>query len=1252
MEGFSSRAGPTSSWLEQLASTARDSALSELPQGVELCAGRYLVRREVGRGGMGIVYEAWDAERQESVALKTLSRSSPTSIYRIKQEFRGLAHLTHPNLVRLHELFEDAGRWCFTLELVPGETLLRALHGAPAAPVLAALRQLCDGICALHAAGKLHRDLKPNNVLCTPSGRVVILDFGLAEDISALAGPSEATGHSGTPGYMAPELLTGGRASPASDWYSFGVIVWELLTGRLPWEAERAPVPNRSAAPPGLDHIPIELVPFCRSLLALDPALRPGAAEVRAVLEPKLLQGARATAAPRAPSSAPGAGSAPPRGFLGRARELDWLRQAYAACCRGQRPVVLLLSGESGIGKSALVQSFLSEHEQALVLLGRCYEREFVPYKAFDAAVDELCRYLLQLPEPELEALLPDDFTALCLLFPVLGRVREVGTPAQQSEDAHELRRRGFVALEQLLGRLRERMPVLLWIDDLQWTDGDSTSLLLHLLRQPSAPKILLIASHRSDLGAQHRGLRELYETLASDVRLDVRALELGPLAREDALSLLESVAPRAPRELLEQAAAQAQGHPFLLEQLSRYAERSAPDPDAWPSLEEAIAARLEVLPLEQRKALELLAFAGRPLLEPVGRAAAGAGWHSAVQALCSTRLARRSPVDGSASCYHDSIREAVLGTASARRARQCHRSLARAMLRCVALQPEHLALHLVGSGHPARGAEQMAVAAGRAAAALAFERAAQLYQGALEQGRFAASDARRLQVARAHALAAAGHGFDAAQLYLAVAQAGSFEPSERSAEVLELRTRAAEQYLLSGRLEQGLELLRGALRSLGLRLPSSAPGTIASFAYQRTRLRLRGYHFEAQLVPEPVARRLQLLQRASAALARLDPLRASELASRALLLALESGSAEAISGALVSDLVMGTLLRVSDAELGQRRERAEHACARHGSPQERAQLHSALATVARLKAQPDLPAALEQFERFFEIHRAHVLPRASYERPWEEWARSVVRCLQGQLATVAREVPARLDEGWARGDHCIVPLWAGGDQLLARLAVGDVEAAERDWARAERAWSSRSFTLQDLMLALGATHLQRYRGNPRGAWQIAETARQRLESSPLRRMPNAVDAIQSMRGHAALELAARAESAQERRQWLELARGIQRPPPPQLHLPTLFRCHLLDAARHFQQGDEERAALLLGRAEPHLESIPLYAQAVRYRRGLLMGGARGEELVVQARGFFCHAGVVEPERFLELLVPGYTPRQAARSARAPSAVA
>ena len=787
----------------------------------------------------------------------------------------------------------------------------------------------------------------------------------------------------------------------------------------------------------------------------------------------------------------------------------------------------------------------------------------------------------------------------------MLGRVREPSTQlTADSEDAHELRRRGFEALGALLENIRERHPVVLWIDDVQWTDADSTHLLLHLLRQAAAPKILFIASHRSDPGAEHPFLQPMYEALASDVRLDVRQLELGPLSRDDATALLASVSPGAPAALVERA----QGHPFLLEELSRHAARRASGAEAWPSLEEALGARIDALASEERRTLELLALAGRPLSERRARAASGPRWHASLQALCGSRLARRDSVDGHVSCYHDAIRETVLGAVSARRARQCHRALARAMLRGSDLHPEHLALHLLGAGHPARAAEQLVVAARRAAASLAFERAAQLYQSALELGRVEASEARALRLARAHALSAAGRGNEAADLYLALLDEGD----ER--ELLELRTRAAEQYLLSGRLEQGLELLRSALGSLGLRLHTTAPGAIASFVYHRARLRLRGYHFEPQPVLEATARRLRLLQRASVALVRLDPLRASELASRALLLALETGSAAAIGTAFVSDLFVGTLLRVSDAELSRRRQRAEQACARFGGVQERALLHSALAAAARLKPQPDLPAALAHFEHFFQIHQEHVLPRASYERPWEEWGRAVVRCLQGDLARVAREVPARLDEGWARGDHCIVPLWAGGDTLLARLAVGDVAAAERDLTRALRVWSSRSFTLQDLMLVMGAFQLQRYRGNARAAWQIAEDATTRLATSPLRRMPNAVDALLAMRGHAALEVAARTDSASERRQLLQLARRIWRVPPRDGNLSAVYRCQVLAAAWHYQQGDQKRSALALESAEPHLQSIPLYAHAVRYRRGVLRGDQEGADWAANAK--------------------------------------
>jgi tetratricopeptide (TPR) repeat protein len=1229
MTQFPERSSPVSSWLEFVASTTHEAPVPDLEPGAQLGTGRYVVQRKLGRGGMGVVYAVRDEERGESVALKTLTRSSPAAIYRIKNEFRALSHLIHPNLVRLYELFEDQGHWCFTLELVEGETLFGALQGASSTALRAALRQLANGICALHAAGKLHRDLKPSNIMLTPSGRVVILDFGLAEHIPAKA--SDRLGHrnpssgppSGTPGYMAPELALGTAATRASDWYAFGVIVSVLTTGRLPNPGAAGSRAHAEPAEALSQQVTHEFAELCRALLSAEPEARPEAAEVLRWL------GDATPVFPRDPS----------RPICGRERELDWLRQGYAESRRGTRPVLLLLSGDCGIGKTALVEAFLAELRETTVFVGRCYEYELLPFKAFDALIDELSLQLARLAPETLSEVLPPEFAALCRLFPVLGRVRAPAAPPDTTDaDPHESRRRGFQALGQLLARLRETKPLVLWIDDLQWTDADSTRLLLHLLRQPAAAPILLIASHRGSASQRHPLLRPLYEALSADLRLDLRTLELGPLTPEASAQLLEGASPGAPRTLIEQA----RGNPFLLEELLRLAPRMHSDgvPRAacsggsessdWPSLAVAIETRLAALSDAERRLLELLALAGRPLPPVLVRAAAGAGWQAALQTLTSTRFALRSAVDGSSSCYHDAVREAVLGTLSPRRIRQGHRRLALGLLHAADALPEALAVHLAGAGHPLRAARQMILAAARAGASLAFERAAQLYQSALELGRFTAAEARRLQLCRAHALASAGHGRDAAELYLELVDGAD------AAAALELRTSAAEQYLLSGRLEPGLGHLGNALRSLGLRWHESALGTIALFWQHRLQLCLRGRRFVARPVSSVTADRLRLLQRASHALARLDPLRASELASRALLLALRAGSAEAISQALVGDMMIGALFRVPAAELLRRRQCAEQACAQFGSAQDHASLHSALAAAARLEAEPDLAAALGHLERFLEVHSGNVLPRASYERPWEEWARAVVLFLQGELGRVARDVPARLDEGWARGDHCIVPLWAGGDALLARFAVGDVAGAEHDWARAERAWSSRSFALQDLMLALGGFYVQRRQGDARATWQVAEVAWRRFSKSPLRRMPNAADTMHSLRGHAALERCARATAARERGEFLELAKRCLRPAPRRPNLAAVFRCHLLAAAYQHQRGDSESAERALERAEAHLRTMPLYFQAVRYRRGLLLGTQRGQDWVAQARAFLRANGAADPDQVFDWLLPGY----------------
>ena len=223
-------------------SSAVQSPLTSFRAGTEFRGTeRFTVRRQLGAGGMGVVYEVHDQVRDEVVALKTLLRARAADIYRLKREFRSLADVAHPNLVSLYELVVDGADCFFTMELVHGVNLVEYVRGSAA--TRRSMRSgsgmssgsSSKGFGALHRRGKLHRDIKPSNILITPDGRVVILDFGLAGDVvpdDAAVGESMA----GTPAYLAPERRAGAAPSEGHDWYSVGVTLYEALTGRVPFD--------------------------------------------------------------------------------------------------------------------------------------------------------------------------------------------------------------------------------------------------------------------------------------------------------------------------------------------------------------------------------------------------------------------------------------------------------------------------------------------------------------------------------------------------------------------------------------------------------------------------------------------------------------------------------------------------------------------------------------------------------------------------------------------------------------------------------------------------------------------------------------------------------------------------------------------------------------------------------------------------------------------------------------------------------
>jgi len=247
---------------------------------------RFQVMQELGRGGMGIVFLAYDKQLKENVAIKVLSpmlSHDSESLERMRREVTAARRITHMNVIKIYDIAEAGGLHYITMEYFPGENLRQLIHRKGPLSLQEGLQiafQICDGLAAAHAQGVIHRDLKSQNVILNERGQVKIIDLGLART-NQLEGMTATGLIMGTPEYMSPEQILGKRTDERSDLYSFGIMLYEMFAGKVPFSGD-SPIsvgfrhvkencePLRSAQP----QIPAHLAEVVDRLLQKDPAHR------------------------------------------------------------------------------------------------------------------------------------------------------------------------------------------------------------------------------------------------------------------------------------------------------------------------------------------------------------------------------------------------------------------------------------------------------------------------------------------------------------------------------------------------------------------------------------------------------------------------------------------------------------------------------------------------------------------------------------------------------------------------------------------------------------------------------------------------------------------------------------------------------------------------------------------------------------------------------------------------------------------
>ena len=535
---------------------------------------RYRVVRELGRGGMGVVFLGHDLERDIAVALKVQSSPHVHDMLWLKREFRVVGSMRHPNLVEFFDLVAEQDRCFFSMEYVDGVSALNWVGSAPSDPVNferveKVLFEVAQALHYLHVRGVIHRDVKPGNVLVNRNGVAKLLDFGVALGTRSmqatdrhLIGTIEGIGQlTGTVPYLAPEYIARFSLGSSIDLYGLGALAFRMCTGRVPFDGALIDVQRaqlRAGVAPRVSSfnpkIPGHLDDLIADLLNFDDEARPTADDVVMRLGAKYPLHVKSSTRHFTPR------------FIGRDAELAQLvtiMQGDAAvpphppATRPRTSTMVLVVGTAGVGKATLLREGVAECRSTVMSWrGRCKDNEHVPYRAFDAIIDDIACGIAEVGLPvgyHASAALQQVFPNL---QPALGPLRS-SYPTVDPRVAKDVAHRDFaILLDVLLDKGRGSLV----IEELQWADPESIELIRVILADQQRNVVVIASVTTVHGGAIPAHIVELVHSVGGTM------LELAPLTKLDRRAMVSDLMPFASDSAKQRVADMAAGSPLLTE--------------------------------------------------------------------------------------------------------------------------------------------------------------------------------------------------------------------------------------------------------------------------------------------------------------------------------------------------------------------------------------------------------------------------------------------------------------------------------------------------------------------------------------------------------------------------------------------------------------------------------------------------------------------------------------------------------------